>query len=89
MPFKQYWAPSLLVVGILLAALVQTDFGGVTVKDTRFIGSTGSQMSGLLYIPHGTTVDRPAPAILAIHGYINTQERRSQPLRLSWRDAAT
>ena len=56
---------------------MQTDFGGVSVKDTRFIGSTGNQMSGLLYIPNGTTVDRPAPAILAIHGYINTRETQS------------
>ena len=77
MPFKQYWAPSLLVVGILLASLVQTNFGRVTVKDTRFIGSNGSLMSGLLYIPHGTTVNRPAPAILAIHGYINSRETQS------------
>ena len=77
MPIKLYWAPSLLVAGILLAALVQTNFGGVSVKDTRFIGSTGNQMSGLLYIPNGTTVDSPAPAILAIHGYINTRETQS------------
>ena len=77
MPFKQYWAPSLLVVGILLASLVQTNFGRVTVKDTRFIGSNGSLMSGLLYIPQGTTVNRPAPAILAIHGYINSRETQS------------
>ena len=62
------------ILGGLLANLIQTDFGNVTVKDVRFAAPNGRMYSGLLYIPDGVTPDAPAPGILAIHGYINTRE---------------
>ncbi|MGJ3238802.1 MAG: alpha/beta hydrolase family protein [Anaerolineae bacterium] len=34
-------------------------------------------MSGLLYVPDGVTAENPAPAILAIHGYINSRETQA------------
>ena len=77
MSLRRYWAPLLLVAGILLAALIQTNFGKVAVKDVRFTGSSGNQMSGLLYVPHSTSADSPAPAVLAVHGYINSRETQS------------
>ena len=72
----------LVLAGNLLANAVQTGWGKVTIKDVRFMGSNGIEMSGLLYIPEGVvttdstgaTVVKPAPAILAIHGYINSRE---------------
>jgi len=65
---------ALIFVGGLLAMLVQTDFGKVTIKDLRFMGSNGTEMSALLYIPKGVTAKNPAPGIVAIHGYINSRE---------------
>jgi pimeloyl-ACP methyl ester carboxylesterase len=72
----------LVLVGGLLASAVQTDFGKIKIKDVRFMGTGGIEMSGLLYIPpgvitkddKGATKVNPAPGILAIHGYINSRE---------------
>jgi pimeloyl-ACP methyl ester carboxylesterase len=62
-----------LVAGII-ASLVQTDGGKVAIRDLRFAGSNGTVMSALLYVPAGATAKTPAPAILAVHGYINSRE---------------
>jgi pimeloyl-ACP methyl ester carboxylesterase len=65
---------AMIILGGLLANLIQTDFGKVTVKDVRFAAPNGRLYSALLYIPDGVTAEKPAPGILAIHGYINTRE---------------
>ncbi|MEX0943762.1 MAG: alpha/beta fold hydrolase [Pseudomonadales bacterium] len=70
-------AVSLILFGSLLATFVQTDGGNIRVQDVRFAGSAGNLMSGHLYIPAGVDAANPAPAILAIHGYINTRETQS------------
>ena len=54
----------------------------VILKDVRFAGDPvagkgGLTQSGLLYIPSTATAARPAPAVLASHGYINTREMQS------------
>ena len=64
----------LIFVGGLLASVIQTNFGSVKVRDIRFMGSNGTEMSALLYIPKGVTAKNPAPGIVAIHGYINSRE---------------
>ncbi len=69
-----YISLALILLGGLLANLIQTDFGKVTVKDVRFAAPNGRMYSALLYIPAGVTAETPAPGILAIHGYINTRE---------------
>ena len=63
--------------GGLLAALVQTAGGRVSVRDLRFVGSGGSVMSALLFVPPGVSAEHPAPGVLAIHGYINSRETQS------------
>ncbi len=64
-------------VGSLLASLIQTNNGSVKIQDVRFVGSAGQLMSGLLYIPKDATASSPQPAVLAIHGYINSRETQS------------
>ncbi len=64
----------LALVGCIVAALVQTGGGTIAVKDLRFNGPGGSVMSALLYVPKTATSKTPAPAILAVHGYINSRE---------------
>jgi pimeloyl-ACP methyl ester carboxylesterase len=64
----------LVVAGGLVASYIQTAGGTVQIKDVRFVGTDGTEMSGLLYIPNGVTKDAPAPGVVAIHGYINSRE---------------
>lgn len=59
-----------------LARAIQTS-GGVEVRDVRFDSGAGTRMSALLYVPRGATAETPAPAVLAIHGYINSRETQS------------
>lgn len=66
----------IVLIGVLLAAFVQTS-GGVTIKDVRFTGTGGQQLSALLYIPAGVTPEAKAPGVLAVHGYINSRETQS------------
>jgi pimeloyl-ACP methyl ester carboxylesterase len=67
---------SLLMIGLggLLAWSVQTDGGQIKIKDIRFVGTNGTVMSALLYVPKNATAKTPAPGVLAVHGYINTRE---------------
>ncbi len=63
----------LILGGGLLAYLIQTS-GGVAVRDVRVVGTNGKLISALLYVPKGVSKDKPAPGIVAIHGYINSRE---------------
>ena len=65
---------TLVLLGCLVAAWVQTAGMQVTVEDIRWETASGQRLSGLLYIPDNVSQERPAPAILAIHGYINSRE---------------
>ena len=68
-------AAALLAIsgGLLLAAQVQ---GGsdVEVEQVTFTGESGARMRALLFRPSSATSANPAPAILAIHGYLNSAE---------------
>ncbi len=64
----------LVLVSGFVAWRVQTDGGDVAIRDLRFAASNGTVMSALLYIPKTATAKTPAPAILAVHGYINSRE---------------
>jgi pimeloyl-ACP methyl ester carboxylesterase len=66
----------LILGGSWLASAIQTS-GGIKVQDVRFAGTGGVTMSGLLYTPPNATAARPAPGILAVHGYINSRETQS------------
>lgn len=66
----------IILLGALLAHFIQTS-GGITIKDVRFTGTNGQTLSGLLYVPSGVTNETKAPAILAVHGYINSRETQS------------
>ena len=64
----------MILIGSLTAWLVQTNGGSVKIKNVRFVGSNGIVQNATLYIPKGVTKENPAPGIVAIHGYINTNE---------------
>jgi pimeloyl-ACP methyl ester carboxylesterase len=67
---------ALILAGGLLAWFIQTA-GGIRIQDVRFIGTNGTLMSGLLYIPANATAKTPAPGVLAVHGYFNARETHS------------
>jgi pimeloyl-ACP methyl ester carboxylesterase len=67
---------ALILGGAYLASRIQTS-GGIKVDDVRFAGADGVLMSGLLYTPKTATPDKPAPGILAVHGYINSRETQA------------
>ena len=69
-------AVAAILVGAGLASLVQRS-GGVAVRQVTIPAPEGLKVSGLLYVPATATAARPAPAILASHGYINTREMQS------------
>jgi pimeloyl-ACP methyl ester carboxylesterase len=62
--------------GAALASTIQRN-GGVSLEEITFPGTGGLQMSGLLYLPSDATAESLAPAVLAIHGYINSRETQS------------
>jgi pimeloyl-ACP methyl ester carboxylesterase len=63
----------LILGGGLLAYMTQTS-GGIRIEDVRFKGAKGNTMSALLYVPPNASAQKPAPGILAVHGYINSRE---------------
>lgn len=67
---------ALVFGGAVLASVVQRS-GGVSIEPITFTGTGGLRMSALLYVPAGVTAQAPAPAVLAIHGYINSRETQS------------
>ncbi len=67
----------MILVGGIVANVIQNDSCKIRVRDVRFAGTRGKMMSGLLFIPKNATPKTPAPGILAIHGYINTRETQS------------
>lgn len=70
-------AVALVLAGGATAALVQTSAGSVQVRDVTFTGTAGTSVSGLLYVPATATPETPAPAVLAVHGYVNSREMQT------------
>ena len=67
----------MLLLGSLLAWYVQCGGGTVKVREVRFVDGNDKSMSALLYVPDDVDPSHKAPAILAIHGYINSKETQS------------
>ena len=65
-----------ILFGAGLAHFIQTS-SDVNIKDIRFQSANGKTLSALLYLPASATADNKAPAILAVHGYINSREAQS------------
>lgn len=73
------WAVLAIAFGLVLfggglAAWTQTAGGAVQVRDTSFVGTDGHIIAAKLYVPTGASSKNKVPAILAVHGYINTNE---------------
>lgn len=62
-----------ILAGLSFAARIQAG-DGVSVSEVHFRGASGAKMRALLFRPDGATAQQPAPAILAVHGYLNSAE---------------
>lgn len=77
-PLRLVWIGLLVTfIGGLMAWAAHTSGDTIEIRDVRFMGSNGTMMSALLYIPDGVTNENPAPGIVAMHGYINSRETQS------------
>ncbi|XOV82785.1 MAG: alpha/beta hydrolase family protein [bacterium] len=65
-----------ILIGAALAGTIQTS-SDISIKDIRFQSAEGRTLSALLYLPARATKENKAPAILAVHGYINSRETQS------------
>ena len=66
----------LCLAGSFLAATTQTS-SGTRIEDVRIPLEDGTEIAAYLYKPSNATLDKPAPGILAVHGYINSRETQS------------
>ncbi len=69
-----YISIGLILFGGLLAYLVQTGFGSISIKDISYKGSNGKTVRALLYVPKGVSSTNKAPGVVVTHGYINSRE---------------
>jgi len=76
---KLLLAFSIIIVLIagLLGSMIQSDFYSVDVRDVRIPAKDGQVLSGLLFVPENVSNENPAPAVLTMHGYINSRETQS------------
>ncbi|OPH56720.1 hypothetical protein BC351_27680 [Paenibacillus ferrarius] len=64
----------LILISCFVGSSVQTDGGNVKISDIRFAGDNGNILSALLYKPAKIDPKKPLPAVLTMHGYINSRE---------------
>lgn len=67
----------LMLVSMIGAGVLQSDFGKVTVKEIQVETDAGLTLSGLLYVPDSATAETPAPAAVVVHGWWKTKESQS------------
>lgn len=78
------WALLALAVALTLgggtaAAITQSSGGSVDVRATEFVTGDGQRIAGTLYVPSTATAETPAPGVLAVHGYLNSNEMQLAP----------
>jgi len=70
------WALCLLVLvsAVVLASLVQQDFGRVAVRNVTYDNYNGIRIRAKLFQPRAVTEQSPGPGVVYIHGYQNNRE---------------
>ena len=63
-----------LIAAVVVAWLVQRDFGSVEVSNVRFANENGIAIRAKLLRPVAATPDNPLPGAVYIHGYQNNRE---------------
>jgi dienelactone hydrolase len=63
-----------MISSMSLAAAIQSDFGRIDVSTWTIDLQNGDTMAYKLYVPKSATDEKPAPAVLLIHGYQNDKD---------------
>ncbi len=63
----------LCALSVLFAGIIQTDFGRVEITELALETPAGT-LTGYLFKPKKATPEKPAPAVVASHGYLNNRE---------------
>lgn len=73
---KQFFLLCLVLISasVLIAGVIQNDFGTIDVDYIRIVDENGQAVTGKLYRPVGATDDAPAPAVLLLHGMNNDKD---------------
>ena len=64
----------LILAGNILACMIQTNFGRVTVKDIYLPTENQNYLHALAFIPKSADSENKAPVIITTHGYLNSAE---------------
>lgn len=76
----------LMLLSSIVASVVQTNLGHVTMKHMYWETEEGMGISANLYVPDNASADTPAPAVVTSHGYLNNKEMQDiNPIELSRR----
>lgn len=67
-------AIALMLISMIFTSSIQSSWEKVTVKDLSWETTAGVEMSGLLFVPKGVSVENKAPAIVTSHGMFNNRE---------------
>ena len=63
-----------MVGAVVIASLVQTDFGRVAVSNVTYENFNGIPIRAKLLVPAKASPDHPVPGVVYIHGYQNNRE---------------
>ena len=63
----------LCLISVLFAGALQTDWGRVEMNELSIETPAGT-LTGYLFRPKSASVEHPAPAVVASHGYLNNRE---------------
>jgi len=64
----------LILIGSIGAALLQTDFGQVKIRDINLITEDHQHLHGLMFIPKTATAENTTPVVITSHGWLNSAE---------------
>jgi hypothetical protein len=67
-------ATAMMVLGSLLANLINSNGGATNVTEVTFFGTNGYQISAYVYTPSTATAQHPAPGIAMWHGLNNQKD---------------
>lgn len=67
----------LMLISMIVAGILQADFGNVTITEIKTATDAGQMLSGLLYVPNSATAETPAPAVVVVHGWWKTKESQT------------
>ena len=64
----------LILIGSIGAAMLQTDFGEVMVKDINLLTENGQYLHALAFIPKSASEENKVPCVVTSHGWLNSAE---------------